>query len=74
MTAVLLAVTAVLAAVLVAASGLTRRQARGSQMTRVCTRCSGTGRVRLLTRPGQPARCPICSGRGRNPRQEGAWS
>ena len=43
-----------------------------SRAMRPCERCDGEGRVRRFGHL-QPSRCPVCSGRGRRPRQDGAW-
>lgn len=45
----------------------------GPEATRACLRCHGTGRVRRGAAV-IPTRCPMCGGRGRRPRNEGAWS
>jgi DnaJ-class molecular chaperone len=55
-----------------AAAGAARSRTRSHPATtRECLRCNGSGRA--VRYPLGRARCPLCGGRGRLARNEGAW-
>jgi hypothetical protein len=60
-------------AVTAGARALLRGGSERPDTTRECLRCKGSGRVRMPM-AAHKTRCPSCGGRGRRPRNEGAWS